>query len=95
MNKDSFLRMLRNQPCWDDMIRRGRAGITVLFGGVEFLVFRDDALHYLRAVPQNATSVAVVRAFNTLMGSCRRELAKELEQWNHIRLTRDDNEGDR
>ena len=41
------------------------------------------------------TSMAVVRTFNTLMGSCRRELAEELEQWNLVRLTRDDNEGGR
>lgn len=95
MNKETFLRILRNHPEWDNLIRKGRAGIVVLFGGVEFLIFRDNALHYLRAVPQNATSLAVVRAFNALMGSCRRELAKEMEQWNMTRLTRDDNEGDR
>ena len=77
------------------MTRKGGAGIEVLFGGVEFLVFRDNALHYLRAVPQNAKSLAIVRAFNALMRSCREELEKELEQWNMVRLTRDDNEGDR
>lgn len=95
MNKERFLRMLRNHPGWENMTRKGRAGIVVLFGGVEFLVFRDDVSHYLRTVPQNATSLAVVRAFNALMGSCRRELAEELKQWNMTRLTRDDNEGDR
>lgn len=77
------------------MTRKGGAGIEVIFGGVEFLVFRDNALHYLRAVPQNAKSLAIVRAFNALMRSCREELEKELEQWNMVRLTRDDNEGDR
>ena len=95
MNKETFMRMLRSHPRWDDMTRKGSAGIVVLFGGVEFLVFRDNALHYLRAVPQNATSLAVVRAFNALMGNCRKELEKELERWNMVRLTRDDNEGDR
>lgn len=95
MNKERFLRMFRNHPGWGKMTRNGGAGIVVLFGGVEFLVFRDNALHYLRAVPQNATSLAVVRAFNALMGNCRKELEKELEQWNLVRLTRDDNEGDR
>ena len=40
-------------------------------------------------------SLAIVRAFNALMGSCRKELEKELGQWNMVRLTRDDNEGDR
>lgn len=95
MNKETFMRMLRSHLGWDDMTRKGSAGIVVLFGGVEFLVFRDNALHYLRAVPQNATSLAVVRAFNDLMGNCRKELEKELEHWNITRLTRDDNEGDR
>lgn len=95
MNKESFMRMLRSHPGWENMTRKGGAGIEVLFGGVEFLVFRDNALHYLRAVPQNAKSLAIVRAFNALMRSCREELEKELEQWNMVRLTRDDNEGDR
>lgn len=95
MNIDSFMRMLHNHPGWENMTRKGGAGIVVLFGGVDFLVFRDNALHYLRAVPQNATSLAVVRAFNALMGKCRKELEKELEQWDMTRLTRDDNESDR
>lgn len=71
MNKERFLRMLRNHSEWENLTRKGGAGIVVLFGGVDFLIFRDNALHYLRAVPQNATSLAVVRAFNALMGSCR------------------------
>lgn len=95
MNKDTFLRMLRNNPGWDNMTRKGGAGIVVFYGGVEFLVFRDDASHYLRAIPQSATSLESVKDFNSLMRNCRRELVRELDQWNMTRLTRDDNEGDR
>ena len=95
MNRDMFLRLLCNNPGWDNMIRRGGPGIMVRFENVEFLVFRDGALHYLRAVPNNLTTLAVVRNFNTLMSSCRRELAAELDNWNMVRLMRDDNEGDR
>ena len=95
MNRNMFLRLIRNNPGWENMIRRGSPGFSVYFGNVEFLIFRDDALHYLRAVPHDQTTQDVVMAFNSLMRSCRRELAAELDHWNMDRLTRDDNEGDR
>ncbi len=94
MDKNMFLRLLRNNSGWKNMTQKGSAGITVIYKNVEFLIFRDVASHYLRAVPQDPTTLAVVRAFNTLLNSCRRELAKELDRWNMFRLTRDDNEGD-
>ena len=95
MNRDIFLRFLRNHPGWENMIRRGGPGISVCYGNVNFLIFRDEASHYLRAVPEDSTTLAVVKAFNYLMNSCRRELAEELGHWNMVRLMRDDNEGDR
>lgn len=95
MNREIFLSLLRNNPGWDNLTRRGGPGIRVRFENVDFLVFRDGALHYLRAVPHDPTTLAVVRNFNTLMSSCRRELAAELDHWNMVRLMRDDNEGDR
>lgn len=77
------------------MMQKGCAGITVSFWNVDFLIFRDSAYHYLRAVPQDPTTLAVVRAFNALMNSCRKEFAAEMNHWNMIRLIRDDNEGDK
>lgn len=44
---------------------------------------------------QSSTDLAKVMAFNALIKSCRNELAQELDKWNAIRLTRDDNDGDR
>lgn len=95
MDKNNFLRIIRSHPGWKNMTQKGSAGISVFFGNVEFLIFRDAASHYLRAVPKNQTTLAVVRAFNTLINSCRKELSAEISQWNKARLYRDDNEGDR
>lgn len=95
MDKDTFIRMLHKNPGWNSMVRKGGMGIVVRFGGVDFLVFRDNASHYLRAIHQSTTNPAAIKAFNTLMSNCRQELEKELGQWNMVRLTRDDNESDR
>ena len=94
MNRNQFLRFPRNHPGWENMTRRGSSGISVCYGNVHFFIFRDEASHYLRAVPHDSTTLAVVRVFNNLMNSCRRELVEELDHWNMVRLMRDDNEGD-
>lgn len=94
MNKDEFMKLLHSNPSWENMTKKGGPGITVIFEDVEFLLFRDDASHYLKAVPQGEMQFAIVKDFNRLLGCCRKELAKELEQWNEIRLNRDDDEGD-
>lgn len=88
------MRLLRNHPGWANLTRKGVAGITITFDNVVFYIFRDDASHYLRAIPQSAAQLAAVRYFNALMRSCRRELSNELDLWNMARLNRDDNEGD-
>ena len=95
MNRDTFLKMLRSHPGWGDMKRKGKAGMMVYFRGVEFFVFRDNAFHYLRKIPRDETTLAVVKEFNALMCSVRKELERELYQCSLARLTRDDNEGDR
>lgn len=95
MNKDEFIKLLHSHSSWENMTKKGGAGITVNFEDVEFLIFRDEASHYLKAVPQGEKQETIVKDFNRLLGSCRKELAKELEQWNEIRLNRDDNEGDK
>ena len=94
MDKDSFLNLLRNNPGWDNMIKKGRAGVKVNYKSVDFHIFRDDASHFLRVEPTTSGEVLVIQEFNALIESCRSEIAGELEIWNEIRLNRDDNEGD-
>lgn len=47
-----------------------------------------------QARPQGPCQVEIISEFNALLESCRLELSKELDKWDEIRLTRDDNEAD-
>ena len=76
------------------MIGKGTQGVVVEYNGVEFLIYRNDADHYLKYQPTTITEAYIVAEFNDLMDCCRAELSKELEQSNMNRLVRDDNEGD-
>lgn len=38
MDRNMFLRLLRNNPGWENMIQKGSAGITVFYKNVEFLI---------------------------------------------------------
>ena len=95
MSKEEFFEKLHSLPGWDDMTRKGGAGVHLKYKGVDFLIYRDDALHYLKYLPSNEQQVDIIQEFNSLMEECRDELKKELEEWNEVRLTQDDNEGDR
>lgn len=94
MNKEEFLEMLHSLPGWDNMTRKGGAGVHLNYKGVDFLIFRDDTLHYLKYLPSNNKQETIIGEFNSLLEECRKELKKELEEWNIVRLTRNDNEGD-
>ena len=93
MDKKTFLQWLRNNPAWDNMLKRGGAGVKTNYKNVEFLIFRDDASLFLRVVPSSSSEVLVIEEFNALLESCRSEITEELEKWNVIRLNKDDNEG--
>lgn len=95
MSKEEFLEKLHSLQGWDDMTRKGGAGVHLKYKGVDFLIYRDTASQYLKYKPSNKQQVAIIREFNSLMEECRDELKKELEEWNIVRLTQDDNEGDR
>ena len=94
MNKEEFLEKLHSLSGWENMTRKGGAGVLLKFKGVDFLIFRDDASHYLKYKPSNTKQKTTICEFNSLLEECREELKKELEEWNTKRLTRDDNEGD-
>lgn len=94
MDKKEFLEKLHSLPEWDDMTRKGDVEIHLNYEGVDFLIYRDDASHYLEYVPSNKQQASIVQEFNSLMEECREELKKELEDWDFIRLTQDANEGD-
>ena len=95
MNKEKFLEKLHSLSGWDDMTRKGGAGVKLNYKGVDFLIFRDEASHFFRFTPSDKNQESIIHEFNSLMEQCREEIEKELEGWNIVRLTRDDNEGDR
>lgn len=43
MNKEEFLEKLHSLSGWDDMTRKGGAGVLLKYRGVDFLIFRDDS----------------------------------------------------
>ena len=94
MDKTYFLNLLHNLPGWDNMTRKGGAGVVIPFKGVDFLIYRAEASHYLKYEPQTEGDVIIIKEFNALMEDCHSELTKELDEWNMVRLTRDDNEAD-
>ena len=94
MDNDVFLKRLRGVHGWKDLLGKGKAGVSVDYKGVTFLLYRDDASHFLRYVPMNKTEVKIIGEFNNLMESCRKDIMEEMVEWNDIRLERDDNEGD-
>lgn len=95
MNKKEFLEKLHSLSGWENMTRKGGAGVQLNYKGVVFLIFRDDASHYLKFVPLNKKQKSIIQEFNSLLEECRKELEKELEEWDFIRLTQDANEGER
>ncbi len=94
MNKKEFLEKLHSLSGWENMTRKGGAGVQLNYEGVDFLIFRDDASQYLKFVPLNKKQKSIIQEFNSLMEECREELKKELEDWDFTRLTQDANEGD-
>lgn len=51
MDKDLFLKILRNNTGRNNMMRRGRAGICIRYRNVVFYIYRNSAFHYLQVKP--------------------------------------------
>ena len=94
MDKNAFIAMIHNNPNWDNLTRKGIAFIVVSYKNVDFELFRNEVNHFLQAQPQDQSQVEIINEFNALLEDCRSELSEELEVWDGIRLTRDDNEAD-
>lgn len=95
MGKKEFLELLKGSEGWQDMLNHGKAGVSVTFKGVEFLIFRDAADHYLKYEPTDGRQKAIIHEFNDLLlCECRDEIEKEMKKWSNIRLYRDDSEND-
>lgn len=93
MNKDDFLKLLHDQPSWNNMTQKSCAGIKVLFECVYFEIFNDRANHFLSFRRLNSQK-DIIAEFNNLWINCHAELQQEIEQGNMNRLFGDDNGAD-
>lgn len=92
MDKDTLLKELRNLSGWKEMLMHEKASVCFEYKGVTFLLFRNDATYFLKYQPKDSTQVRIVMEFNTLMEECSEDIRKEMEEWDHLRLMKDDNE---